>query len=465
MTHYHFIGIGGAGLSPIARVLMERGHSISGSDMMTSPFVEELQALGAKVFIGHKAENVMGAEIVIRSSAVPDDNVEVLAATDIHIPVLKRADFLEELTLGFKVIAIAGTHGKTTTTAMIAWILIQLGKDPSYIIGGVSKDLGGNAHNGNGKYFVIEADEYDSMFLGLQPDYLIVTNIEHDHPDYFHTPASYRKAFCDLIKRIKPGGTLIACANSTESLQASKLAEKNIKVLTYGTDIQASYLAKDIRHQKNHGVLFTAAILNTEVTPVLSNIQMQVPGKHNASNALAALALTYQLGLPLEDAVKALETFTGTKRRFDILGTVNGITIINDYAHHPTEIRATISAAHCHYPGQEIWTVWQPHTYSRTQELLEDFLTAFRESDHVIVTEIFASREKKQEFSAREVVALMKHKDAHFIASLQDAAQFLIKSMKSDDILLVLSAGDANQISNQVFAQLQKRATRRAING
>jgi UDP-N-acetylmuramate--alanine ligase len=192
---------------------------------------------------------------------------------------------------------------------------------------------------------------------------------------------------------------------------------------------------------------------------------MQVPGKHNAINALATLALTHQLGLPLENAVKALEAFTGTKRRFDILGNVNGITIINDYAHHPTEIRATISAAHCLYPGQEIWTVWQPHTYSRTQELLKDFLTAFNESDHVIVTEIFASREKKQEFSAREVVAQMKHKDARFIASLQDTAQFLIESMKSDDILLVLSAGDANQISDQVFAQLQKGITRRAKNG
>ena len=466
MTHFHFIGIGGTGLSPLARVLFERGHYISGSDITLSPPAKELQTLGIKVSVGHKAENVAGADIVIRSSAIPDNNVEVLAAINAHVPVLKRADFLKQLTSGLKVIAIAGTHGKTTTTAMISWMLTQLGEDPSFIIGGVSKNLGLNAHSGKGKYFVIEADEYDSMFLGLQPDFLIVTNIEYDHPDYYPSAESYKKAFLDLINLIKPQGTLLACADNAGSAQLTKYANKRIKTFTYGINSQAHYSAKDIHYQKDDGVTFTAVIPKTKIVLYKEiNIHLQITGIHNIRNALASLAVAHQLSQPLENAIKTLEVFTGTKRRFDILGKVNGITIINDYAHHPTEIRATISAARCRYPNQEIWTVWQPHTYSRTKELLPDFLTAFYESDHVIVTEIFAAREKKQAYSARKVVSQIKHKDARFISDLENTANFLLKNLKSGDILLVLSAGDANQISYRVFAQLKKIANKRVTNG
>ncbi len=454
MTHYHFIGIGGTGISPIAQILVEEGHIVSGSDMILSPMADELQKLGARVKIGHDAQNVIGADIVIRSSAIQDDNVEVMAARNLGIPVLKRSDFLGELTRGKTVIAIAGTHGKTTTTGLMAWTLVNLGEDPSYIIGGISKNLKSNAHAGKGKFFIIEADEYDGMFLGLHPDLLIVTNIEHDHPDFYPTPKVYLDAFVQLVGLINSKGTLLACKENPQAESLRNHLPAGVYGFTYGINSGADFIANAIQFSEKCGIKFSAHQINGYQ---MQDIQMQIPGNHNVLNALAVLSAVNLLGFSVEKCRKAFESFTGVGRRFDILGTAGGVTIIDDYAHHPTEITATLSAARCRFPGQTIWTVWQPHTYSRTQTLLKDFIKAFNDSDHVIVTEIYRSREKEQAFSSEKLVEQIQHVDVKFMGNFESIISYLTLHLKTGDILLVLSAGDANQISAQVFENLQKK--------
>lgn len=461
MTQYHFIGIGGTGLSPIARVLLERGNHVSGSDMLLSPLAQELINLGVPISIGHKAKNIKGADIVIRSSAIPGDNTEVIAAKKANIPVLKRVDFLQQLTEGFEVLAVAGTHGKTTSTAMLAWVLSELGVDLSYIIGGVSKDLGGNAHAGKSPYFVIEADEYDSMFLGLQAQILVVTNIEHDHPDYYPTYAEYYQAFQELVQRMQPSGMLFAADANQGAQDLGKWAREKRNVYFYGEQSSSPYRITSITHTKDCGVYFEVQLPATKrakESPI--HVQLKIPGAHNAYNVLAVIGVIHQLGFSISDAVTALERFSGTERRFDIQGIAYGVTIINDYAHHPTEIRSTLSAARCRYPDSLIWAVWQPHTYSRTQQLFTDFTRSFQDCDHVIVSEIYRSREKEQPYSAKTVVDAMQHADARFISDLTDITEFLLAHLQPGDVLLVLSAGDADQVSRDVLAGLQTKDTK-----
>ncbi len=458
MTHYHLIGIGGTGLSAIARILFERGNAVSGSDMLLSPLAQELINLGIPVSIGHDENNISDADIVIRSSAIPDSNPEVKAALAVAIPILKRRDFLAELTAGSKVIAVAGTHGKTTTTAMIAWCLSALGSDPSYVIGGSAKNLGSNAHAGKGKYFVIEADEYDRMFLGLTPDILVITNIEHDHPDCFPTVEEYQDAFLKLTRNIKSNGTLIVCGDHPGITQLLAKIERKQKTITYGTSSECDYKINSIHHTPGRGVDFILETTRPDKISFISQpIDLSVPGKHNALNAVAALTVVNTIGLSTQSAIAAMKQFRGTKRRFDILGEVAGITIVDDYAHHPTEIQATISAAHSRYPDKNIWTVWQPHTYSRTQQLFDDFIKSFDDSNHVIITEIYASREKARSYSSKTIVANMDHPDVRYIAQLQDVSEFLIENLSDGDVLLVLSAGDANQISHDVLNYFQEK--------
>ena len=448
--HYHFIGIGGTGLSAIARVLLEQGHTVSGSDALISPLAEELRSLGATIYAGHKSEQIAGADMVIRSSAIQDDNVEVQAAITAGIPVLKRIDFLQTLTSNHTLIAIAGTHGKTTTTAMAAWVLNQFDLDPSFIIGGTSKDLKSNAHAGKGKYFVIEADEYDSMFLGLTPDYLILTIVEYDHPDCYPTHQAYTSAFKELIRKMKKGSVLLVYADHPQTFEIGKWAEQFGTVFYYGSSSHAHYRMENIHQKEQQGVNFKLHFPDgSELDQELS-----IPGDHNAANAAAVLALSDRLELSLQIASRALAKFSGTGRRFDVLGTFQGITLIDDYGHHPTEIRSTIQAARKKYPHNRIFTVWQPHTYSRTRELFQDYLDAFHESDVVIVTEIYASRERIQDYSASLIAGQIKNANVHFIASLQDTTKFLLQELKSGDVVLILSAGDANQINQDLSREL-----------
>ncbi len=457
MTRIHLIGIGGTGLSAIARFLLEMGHTVSGSDRVESTFTRDLQSAGVTIHIGHNPENVTGADLVVRSSAIPDDNPEVVAARAGRIPVLKRADFLGTLIEGKTCIAIAGTHGKTTTSAMIAWMLSALNQDPSFIVGGVLVNLGTNAHHGKGNAFVIEADEYDRMFLGLKPAIEVVTNIEHDHPDCYPTLADLQAAFLEFVRNLPAGGTLITCAEDPGAVALLSKAEKiGTTVLVYGLkpisgngrEIEAYTSALSVNGKG--GFTFNTSVLGNSAT-----VELQVPGKHNILNALAALIVAQLLNLPLSDAARALGQFSGTGRRFEVRGEVNGITVIDDYAHHPTEIQATLAAARFRYPRSHLWVVWQPHTYSRTQVLMDDFANSFGNADEVIVTEVYPAREQKQDFSSKMVVDAMQ-RPAHFIAGLSEVSEYLIAHLHPGDVLLVLSAGDADQVSNEVLAHLKE---------
>jgi len=454
MTHAHLIGIGGSGLSAIARLLLESGYSVSGSDRVLSEQAAELAAAGATVFAGHAAENIRGADLVIRSSAIPDSNPEVLAAQAAGIPVLKRSEFFGQLMSGRIGIAVAGTHGKTTTTAMIAWLLTACGQDPSYIIGGVSKNLGNNAHAGQGKTFVIEADEYDRMFLGLDPQIAVVTMVEHDHPDCFPTAAEYMEAFTAFVGKLKSGGLLIANADDAQAAGLTGAVPAGCRVVIYGLKPGADLRAINISRNAVGGFSFD---VQSSFGTRVANIVLQVPGEHNILNALAAFAVAQELKINAGKAAAALDAFQGTGRRFDVRGEANGIVIIDDYAHHPTEIRATLAAARVRYPESRIWAVWQPHTYSRTQMLLADFTRAFNNVDRVIVTAVYAARETETGFSAAQVVAQMQHANARYIPALADVRETLMAELKPGDVLLVLSAGDADQVSSQVLSALRHK--------
>lgn len=458
MTRIHLIGIGGTGLSAIARVLLEMGHVLTGSDRLESPFTQDLRAAGATINIGHRPENVSGAELVVRSSAIPDDNPEVVAARQLGIPVLKRSEFIGSLLEGKTGIAVAGTHGKTTTTAMIAWMLSALGQDPSFISGGVLTNLGVNARAGKGQVFVIEADEYDHMFLGLKPVIEVITNVEHDHPDCYPTAQDFQTAFIEFVGKLPKDGTLIFCVEDAGACQvAARSHGTGRRMIGYGWEghqpqIADEYsLAKDLYSRENSGFTCTAIIDGQSVT-----LDLQVPGRHNVLNALAALIVASVLRLDIPKAARALEEFRGTGRRFELRGKVGNVIVIDDYAHHPSEIRATLSAARSCYPGHRIWAVWQPHTSSRTRALFDGFATAFSDADAVIVTEVYQARGPQQDFSAEQVVRSMSHPAVQFIAGLSQVSDYLISHLSSGDILLVLSAGDANQVSTQVLVGLKE---------
>jgi len=458
MTHVHLIGIGGTGLSAIARVLLESGYQVSGSDRQNSPLAQSVAAAGATLYLGHRPENVHGADLVVRSSAIPDDNAEVLAARSLGIPVLKRADFLGTLMAGKETIAIAGTHGKTTTTAMVIWILSRLEQDPSFIVGAVIPGLDTNARYGQGSAFVIEADEYDRMFLGLSPALAIITNVEHDHPDCFPTPAEFQAAFRDFVERLTPQGILLVCGDHPNTaVYADQAIQHGKRALTYGlNNPENHYLASGWQADPAGGGSQFQFVVQGR--PAVS-VRLQVPGWHNVQNAAAAMAVADQLGLSLGDSARALADFRGTARRFEIIGEAAGVTVVSDYAHHPTEIRATLAAARARYPGRDIWAVWQPHTYSRTRLMLSSFLESFQDADHVLITEVYAAREARDPaFSSRQIVAALDHPHAAYAPNIPFAVEKLAASLKPEDILIVLSAGDADQICPQVLARLATSA-------
>ena len=441
----HIIGIGGAGMSAIATVLLERGYQVSGSDQAESDTTRALRQQGADVFIGHQASNVGEVAMVVASSAIREDNVELAAARERGIPVNKRAQFLGWLMQGALGVAVAGTHGKTTTTAMIASILVGAGRDPSFIVGGPIAALGRSAHAGHDREFVIEADEYDRMFLGLTPTIEVITNVEHDHPDCYPTFDEMLTAFREFIDRLPSDGMLVACG---EDAASTKLAKATAHSLLYGFKSDMDWSATDVRPNQAGGSDFIAYHEGKS----LGLVRLRVPGKHNVLNALAALAATDQLGVSFSAAQDALADFRGVGRRFEVRGEVDGVTIVDDYGHHPTEIKATLAGARNRYPDQKIWAVLQPHTYSRTKTLLDEFATAFVDADHVIVTAIFASRERDTlGISNQDVVARMVHPDARAIDALSDVVAYLKQHVQPGDVVITFSAGDANKISTELL--------------
>lgn len=460
MEHIHFIGIGGTGLSAIAKVLLEQGVQVSGSDLLDSPLFEAVKEAGGSVSLGHRAENIRGADLIVRSSAIPDSNPEVQAAKRAGIPVLKRSDFLGRLMGEKTVLAVAGSHGKTTTTSMLTWILSSLNQDPSFIVGGVVENLGTNARAGKGELFVIEADEYDYMFLGLHPQVAVITNIEHDHPDIFPTPESFEAAFQQFLGNLQPDGTLIACNESPAVVRLSASLKEGQTLVTYGIGASACDLrAENLRINPAGGMDFEL-IFQDGRQQQTQPVSLQVPGRHNVLNALGAFGAAINLGLDREAVASALAEFKGSERRFDIRGEWAGVLLVDDYGHHPTEIAATLAAARTAYPERYIRAVWQPHTYSRTTTLFENFAAAFGDADQVIVLSVYEAREKQPDgFSIEELVTRIDHANTLYLPDNDRAVDYLKGELKDGDLLLVFSAGDAIEINDRLEGILSSRSS------
>jgi UDP-N-acetylmuramate--alanine ligase len=451
--HIHLVGIGGFGLSAIARVLLGKGYRVSGSDQEANQLTAELATAGAVIHIGHKGGQVKGADIVLISSAIPDKNPEVAAARAARIPVLKRADFLGMLMTGTHGVAIAGTHGKTTTTGLIAQILVAAELDPTVIVGGILPALGSNGRAGQGQHFVIEADEYDHMFLGLRPQTAVITNVEHDHPDLFPTAEDYRQAFRDFIALLPPGGRLVVCADDAgASALAQETTGPGVSVVTYGLG-KADWQAVDLRVNQSGGTDFLAQ----KGAEIVGLARLRIPGEHNVRNALAAIAVTTTLGVDFSVIRQVLAEF-GVGRRFQVVGEVGDVTVVDDYAHHPTEIQATLAAARQRFPGRRIWAVWQPHTFSRTRLLLPEFATSFVNADRVVLLDIYGSRETNNlGIDAQAVLKAIEHPAAHHAGGMEDATLYIMDRVRPSDVVLTLTAGDGNLVGQWLLERLEKR--------
>ena len=454
----HLIGIGGAGLSAIARVLLEMGLAVSGSDMQAGPVTAHLAQHGAQIFPQQVAANLLEQpadqrpHVVLISSAVHDDNPELAAARHLGLPVVKRTDFLPALLQGRQVIAVAGTHGKSTTTAMIIQVLRAAGLDPGFIVGANLPGLG-NAAAGSGTHFVIEADEYDHMFLGLEPAVAVITNVEWDHPDCYPTPSSFRKAFMQFIDRVERGGLVISCSDDegAETLR-SYTYSRGPRWITYGLN-EAADMRAVLRPMQDCDT--SAADLVWWHAPA-GRLRLSVPGVHNIRNALAALAVSSWCNVPLEQAMGSLARYTGVARRFEAKGEAAGVQVFDDYAHHPTEIMATLAAARQRFPDRRIWAVFQPHTFSRTERMLYRMGDSFDHADQVIVTDIFAAREVDDgSVSSAELVAASPHPAIRYIAGLCECADYLAAHTQAGDIVITLGAGDGYKAGEILLAKLQ----------
>lgn len=443
----HLIGIGGAGLSAIARILLQRGFVVSGSDLTPSEVTDALVAEGARVFPGHNAKYVNGADLVLASSAVPSEHVESLAARASGIPIYDRREFMTALLEDYRTIAVAGTHGKTTTTSMIVHILQETGVDPSYIVGGTMGNTGVNAAVGSSDTFVIEADEYGHMFLGLRPQVAVVTNVEHEHPDFFRKPAQLFQAFERFISLLSPTGILVGCSDDERAaeLLAARRAGGQPAASYAIADVKADWRAKEINSSGQHT---TATVLRKG--EVLGTLKLSVTGAHNALNAVAAIIVADNCGVSFEESAAALRSFKPTARRFEIRGMCDEVIIIDDYAHHPTEIRVNLSAARLRFPQHEIWAIWQPHTYSRIQQFWSGFTSAFEAADHVLITPVYAAREAPLDgISGPALVDDMRgHASVRFVSTFEEAVDRLREDIRGPAAVLICSAGDANIIAD-----------------
>lgn len=455
----HLIGIGGAGLSAIASVLLDMGLQVSGSDRQPGALLQRLAEHGAQIVIGQRAENLTERppaerpDVVLISSAVDAQNPERRAAEALGIPVVKRNEFLPALLAGRRVIAIAGTHGKTTTTAMTVQALRRGGIACGYIIGSEVPGLG-NGAGGTAPEFVIEADEYDHMFLGLHPLIAVITNVEWDHPDCYPTPASFRRAFMQFTDTVDRNGLIVACSDDEGVRRVMAYApSRGPRRITYGLNETADLRALNVRSLPGQGV---EADLVWWHAPK-GKLELAVPGVHNVRNALAALAVGVSCGVSMDCALEALHSYQGSARRFEWKGEVGGVTVIDDYAHHPTEIEATLNAARRRYPDRRIWAVFQPHTFSRTQRMLYRMGESFDAADRVIVTDIYPAREVDDgSVHARDLVAASPHPAILYIGALEDVAAYLAEHVTPGDVVMTLGAGDGYKVGEWLLERLRR---------
>ena len=449
--HVHFIGIGGISMSGLAEILLEEGFTISGSDAKQSALTDSLAKKGATIYIGQKASNLsIRPALVVYTAAIREDNEEFKAAVDAGIPMLSRAELLGQIMDNYeKSIAVAGTHGKTTTTSMISQILLVAKADPTISVGGILESIGGNIRVGGSEVFITEACEYTNSFLHFHPKYSIITSVEAEHLDFFKDIDDIRRSFHEFAGNTSHDGVLIingqiaALDQITNNLSCS--------VTTYGLCENDDFYAKNITY--NDHACGTYTLMHK--TEDLGTVSLSVPGKHNVSNSLAAIALCLNLGLPLDVIKKGLLQFGGTKRRFEYKGTKNGITVIDDYAHHPTEVAATLTAAR-NYPHGRIICVFQPHTYSRTKAFLSDFARVLSMADIVVLADIYAAREKNTiGISSKDLLAeLQKNgQESYYFPSFDEIETFLSEKCINNDLLITMGAGDVYLIGEHLLQQ------------
>ncbi len=446
LRRVHLIGIGGMALSAIAAVLLERGTKVSGSDMEASPYTDRLAAAGARIHIGHDAGNITAADLVVFSAAVPADNPEIIHARELGIPLMRRAEFIGRLLDERLGIAIAGTHGKTTTTAMLAVILKAAGRNPGYLVGAAVPELDGNAAWGTGAEFVIEADEFDSAFLEYRPHVGVINHLEPDHLDYFGSFSRILDEFSQFAAAIDPDGLLLARAGLPAIDEA--IASAACPVLRFGEN-------GDWRISQFRGDGWGSSFKILDPQRTETEVHLALPGEHNALNALAAAAAAAAVGVVPSVSAEALSKFGGTERRFQLLAEARGIRIVSDYAHHPTEVRAALAAAKTVSPGR-IWAVFQPHLRSRTRSLFTDFTSAFSDADRVTITEIFSPPGREtDDLSGNELAAAIESPGARFEATLEDCLTRITAEAREGDLILVMGAGDINRLGEWLAGWLQ----------
>ena len=450
----HLVGIGGAHMSAIAQILHAWGHAISGSDQKASAMTAKLEALGIRVVIGHEAENIDGAQLVVYTSAAHGDNPEIAEAGRRGIPAIKRAEMVARLMEGRYSIAVAGTHGKTTTSGLIAHMLVEANLDPTYLIGGEVRSLGTNAAPGAGRYIVIEADEYDRAFLSYTPDVAVVLNIEPDHMDIYGTEAELSSAFGQFMAAAPEDGHVIACADSPRvaaTVAATPMRARD--VVMYGLEGPATWRAGGIR-QLERAQSFVVEHAGDEV----GTFTIELPGRHNVSNALAGIAAGSTIGISAETMRAALASYKGAQRRFEYVGEARGVIVMDDYAHHPTEVRAgTIAAARERFAGRRLVVLFQPHTFTRTSYLLDEWKTCFAGADALYITHTYAAREEADAgMSGRELAALITEPPAVYVDSFEDAADRIAADLRDGDVFFTVGAGDVNGVGPMVLERLRR---------
>jgi UDP-N-acetylmuramate--alanine ligase len=453
MSYAHFIGIGGAGMSGIALVLAQRGHDVSGSDLKESRYTRVLEKAGVRVHVGHDAGHVGDPEFVVVSSAIPETNPELVEAHRRGLEVWPRARMLAHLAGGRRTVAIAGTHGKTSTSSMVASMLHSSGLDPTFLIGGEVAGFDSNAAHGSGEHFVVEADESDGSFVFLEPYVALITNIEADHLDHYDSLEQIEAAFQEFLARTSSGGIVVACADDPRALEVARRSGRT--VVTYGfaqdADVRAEVLA-----QEEGGYRF-------EVTAggIRAESRSGIPGLHMVSNAAGALACAHALGLDLTEAAKALSEFAGVRRRFDTVGTAAAVTVIDDYAHHPTEVAATLQAA-ASLGYRRVWAVFQPHRYSRTAALAVQFGHSFLAADRVVLMDVYSAGEVPVPGVSGKTLltaVLESHPrtEAAFLPHRTDVVPYIVAAVGRGDLVLTMGAGDVTALGPEILAALSAR--------
>ena len=443
----HFIGIGGSGMSGLARIAISHGIKVSGSDASDSTVLNALRAIGAEVFVGHNSENISGADLIVYSNAIKPSNPEREAAVASGIEQITRAAALALLMSESISIAVAGTHGKTTTSSMATVALQSAGVDPSFAIGGILKSSGSNAHRGSGKFFVAEADESDGSFVAYHPDAAIITNVEWDHVDHFATEADVFKVFEDFVDTIS--GFLVYCADDNGASKVASTA--NVKTIGYGKSEKAELRVDQIQLSAGGSsarVLWNGAKIGT--------LELSVPGEHNVLNAAAVLAVGLELGLPASALLDGLIKFHGAGRRFELKGTVSGVRVIDDYGHHPTEIKVTLDAAKRYAGGGKVLVIFQPHRYSRTQAFTKEFAQSLSVADNVWLLEVYAASEQPISGVSSANIAKMIP-NAKFEPNFISVTEAIVKAANPGDVIMTLGAGDVSSLGPLILEELTKR--------